>query len=96
MLALVLQKQADVLVQVKGNQPTLLTACEDLARYCTAAEYDVQHDKGHGRIETRTVRTCGVPANCLRATSDRSVTLELRRNVLNFEHLRCCACGMRN
>jgi hypothetical protein len=56
-----------VLVQVKGNQPTLLADCEDLARYCTPAECDVQHDKGHGRIETRTVRTYDVPANWLEA-----------------------------
>jgi hypothetical protein len=34
--------------------------------------------------------------NCLRATSDRSVTIELRRNALNFEHLRRCACGRSN
>jgi predicted transposase YbfD/YdcC len=54
-----------VLVQVKGNQSTLLAACEELARYCAPAECDVQHDKGHGRIETRTVRTWGVPANWL-------------------------------
>ena len=179
-----------MLVQVKGNQPTLLAACEDLAHYCTPVECDVRHDKGHGRIETRTVRTYGVPANwlepdwqplvqqivsvsrtverrnrtggwdcssetawwvstavmsaatcqmairghwsvenqnhyvrdvvmkedhcttrhkpgilarlrsmalnCLRATSDRSVTIELRRNALNFEHLRRCACGRSN
>jgi hypothetical protein len=56
-----------VLEQVKGNQPNLLVACGDLARYCTPAECDVQHDKGHGRIERRTVRTYGVPANWLEA-----------------------------
>lgn len=56
-----------MLVQVKGNQPTLLAACVDLAHYCTAAECDVQHDKGHGRVETRTVRTYDVPANWLKA-----------------------------
>jgi hypothetical protein len=56
-----------VLVQIKDNQPTLLVAWEDLARYCTPAECDVQHDKGHGRIETHTVRTYGVPANWLEA-----------------------------
>lgn len=176
-----------MLVQVKGNQPGLLAACEDLAAYRAAAQSDVQHDKGHGRIETRTVRTYDVPANwleddwqplvkqvvsvsrtverrnrtggwartsetawwvstavmsastcqmairghwsvenqnhyvrdvalredhctsrhkpgilarlrsmtlnCLRATSRRSITIELRRNALNFEHLRRCACG---
>lgn len=78
-LALALEKGADVLVlvlvlvQVKGNQPTLLAACEDLARYCAPAQCDMQHDKGHGRIETRTVRTWGVPANWLAAagTADR-------------------------
>jgi hypothetical protein len=54
-----------VLVQVKANQPTLLAACEDLAGYRAAVQCDVQHDKGHGRIETRTVRTYEVPANWL-------------------------------
>jgi predicted transposase YbfD/YdcC len=49
------------------GQPTLLAACEDLARYCAPAECDVQHEKGHGRIETRTVRTYGVPANWMEA-----------------------------
>ena len=186
-LALALEKEADVLVQVKANQPTLLAACEDLAGYRAAVQCDVQHDKGHGRIETRTVRTYEVPANwleddwqalvkqvvsvsrtverrkrtggwertsetawwvstavmsaatcqmairghwsvenqnhyvrdvvlredhctmrhkpgilarlrsmtlnCLRSTSRRSITIELRRNALNFEHLRHCACG---
>ena len=34
--------------------------------------------------------------NCLRATCDRSATIELKRDVLNFEHLRRFACGRRN
>ena len=34
--------------------------------------------------------------NCPRATRDRSVTIELQRNALNFEHLRRFACGRRN
>jgi hypothetical protein len=54
-----------VLVQVKGNQPTQLGACEGLASYCAAAQCNVQHDKGHGRIETRTVRIWSVPENGL-------------------------------
>lgn len=185
-LTVALAKHADVLVQVKGNQPTLLDACESLARHYGPTQCDVQHDKGHGRIETRTVQTYAVPANwleeewqplvqqvisvsrtverrnrsggwdrssetawwintcvmsaatcqmairghwsvenqnhhvrdvvlredhcttknkpgimarlrsialnCIRAASDRSITIELRRNALNFEHLRRCAC----
>jgi hypothetical protein len=59
------EKKADILVQVKGNQPTLLAACEDLARHRTATQCDVQHDKGHGRIETRTVHTFDLPQNWL-------------------------------
>ena len=54
-----------MLVQVKGNQPTLLAACEGLAGYCAPTQCDVQHDKGHGRIETRTVHTWDVPAQWL-------------------------------
>ena len=59
------EKKADILVQVKGNQPALLAACEDLARHRTATQCDVQHDKGHGRIETRTVHTFDLPQNWL-------------------------------
>lgn len=54
-----------MLVQVKGNQPTLLAACEDLARHRTPTQRDVQHDKGHGRIEIRTVHTFDLPENWL-------------------------------
>ncbi|CAE6845082.1 hypothetical protein R75461_07210 [Paraburkholderia nemoris] len=54
-LTLASAKGADVLLQVKGNQPGLLAACEDLARHRAPIQFDVQHDKGHGRIETRTV-----------------------------------------
>jgi len=48
---------ADYLLAVKGNQPTLEADIE--AAFEAAAkgeiEVDVDHDKGHGRIETRTV-----------------------------------------
>jgi predicted transposase YbfD/YdcC len=64
-LAIASAKGADVLVQVKANQPTLLAACEDLARHCTPMQWDVQHDKGHGRIETRSVHTFDLPPNWL-------------------------------
>ena len=60
-LALALEKEADAVVQVKGNQPTLLDACTSLAFHRVASQRDVQHDKGHGRIETRTVHTFDVP-----------------------------------
>ena len=60
-LALALAKGAGVLVQVKGNQPSLLDACESLGRHREAAQCDVQHDKAHGRIETRIVHTFDVP-----------------------------------
>ncbi len=48
---------ADYLLAVKGNQPTLQADIE--AAFDAAGkgqvEVDVDHDKGHGRIETRTV-----------------------------------------
>ncbi len=56
-----LEKKADAVVQVKGNQPALLEACTSLPQYRAASQCDVQHDKGHGRIETRTVHTFDVP-----------------------------------
>lgn len=58
-------KGAEVLVQVKANQPGLLAACEDLARYCTPTQCDIQHDKGHGRVQTRTVHTYDLPPDWL-------------------------------
>lgn len=64
-LTLASAKGADVLVQVKANQPGLLAACEDLARHCTPTQCDVQHDKGHGRVETRTVHTYDLPPDWL-------------------------------
>jgi predicted transposase YbfD/YdcC len=64
-LTLASAKGADVLVQVKANQPGLLAACEDLARHCMSTQCDVQHDKGHGRVETRTVHTYNLPPDWL-------------------------------
>jgi hypothetical protein len=64
-LTLASAKGADVLVQVKANQPGLLAACEDLARHCTPTQCDVQHDKGHGRVETRTVHIFDLPPDWL-------------------------------
>jgi hypothetical protein len=58
-------KGADVLVQVKANQPGLVAECENLARHCTPTQCDVQHDKGHGRVETRTVHIFYLPPHWL-------------------------------
>ncbi len=41
----------DVLVQVKGNQPEVLAACQGLAEHYAPADTYTEHDKGHGRIE---------------------------------------------
>ncbi|WP_143810914.1 hypothetical protein [Paraburkholderia piptadeniae] len=60
-----LAKGAHVLVQVKGNQSKLLAACEDLARHCAPFHFDVQHHKGHGGIETRTVHIFDLPPDWL-------------------------------
>lgn len=60
-LALALAKKADVVVQVKGNQPTLLETCESLGLHRDASQCNVHHDKAHGRIETRVVHTFDVP-----------------------------------
>lgn len=48
---------ADVMVQVKGNQPELLAACVSLMDRRAATQEHVQVDKGHGRIEMRIVQT---------------------------------------
>lgn len=49
----------------QGKQPGLLAACEDLARHCTPPQCDVQHDKGHGRVGTRTVHAYDLPPDRL-------------------------------
>jgi predicted transposase YbfD/YdcC len=56
---------ADVLVQVKENQPELLAACQMLPQFHRPAQQHVDHDKGHGRVEMRTVQTFVPPAGWL-------------------------------
>jgi predicted transposase YbfD/YdcC len=48
-------KGADYLLAVKANQPSLREEIESAFAVATAAEAFVDHDKGHGRIEQRTV-----------------------------------------
>lgn len=57
---LVEHKNADYLLQVKGNQPNLLKMCEQIddSQLSEAFEETV---RGHGRIETREVRVAAVP-----------------------------------
>ena len=43
------------MLQAKCNQPNLRNACIQYAATYTAADTDIQKEKGHGRIETRTV-----------------------------------------
>jgi len=44
-----------VLVQVKENQPTLLDTCRMLPLHRASVGNNIDYDKGHGRIEMRTV-----------------------------------------
>lgn len=46
---------ADYLLAVKANQPTLRQEIEDAFAAASSAEVFVEDDKGHGRIEQRTV-----------------------------------------
>ena len=57
---LVKTKQADYLLQVKANQPSVLEACRNIpdAQFSEAYEHT---ERGHGRIETREVRAAPVP-----------------------------------
>ena len=57
---LVQVKQADYLLQIKGNQPSLLDACEQIGDAQLSEPFE-QTVRGHGRIETREVRTAPVP-----------------------------------
>lgn len=45
----------DLLVQVKENQQQLLSDCRDTERFNTKTETHSTSDKGHGRIERRTI-----------------------------------------
>ena len=49
------EKGNNILVQVKENQPQLLSDCTDTARFNTKTEAHSTYEKGHGRLETRTV-----------------------------------------
>lgn len=48
-------KGADYLLAVKANQPTLRAEIESAFAEADEIEVDVDHDKGHGRIEQRSV-----------------------------------------
>ena len=56
-LSLALAHGADVLVQVKDNQPELFAVCQMIPKFQAPAQQHTDHDKGHGRIEIRTIQT---------------------------------------
>ena len=56
---LVAVKQADHLLVVKGNQPTLLDRCGRLAWHRVPV-LDHTRDRGHGRVELRTLKAVTV------------------------------------
>jgi predicted transposase YbfD/YdcC len=56
---LVHDKQAHYLLVVKANQPTLLARCAGLAWH-QVPELDRTRDRGHGRIEIRTLKAVSV------------------------------------
>jgi hypothetical protein len=56
---LVTVKQADYLVVVKANQPTLLDRCARLA-WQQVPVLDRTRDRAHGRVETRTLKAVTV------------------------------------
>ena len=64
---------ADVLVQVKANQPELLAACECLASHSQPVDIAAEVDKGHGRIEERTTQVFDVAKDWLPAQWDSLV-----------------------
>jgi predicted transposase YbfD/YdcC len=51
--AKIVDRQADYLLALKGNQGALLAAVEDSFRLLPVAAADEQLDAGHGRVETR-------------------------------------------
>ncbi len=57
---LVKKKGADFIMQVKGNQPTL-AACLIEVDWAEFRAHSVETDRGHGRIEKRSIRVMSVP-----------------------------------
>ncbi|WP_456377044.1 ISAs1 family transposase [Lutibacter sp.] len=49
----IIDKDADYILAVKGNQPQLLEQVQDEFRFSKQQEIDKNEDLGHGRIETR-------------------------------------------
>ena len=49
----IVEQEADYILAVKENQPTLLTDTKDSFQMLAAAAVDEQIDCGHGRVETR-------------------------------------------
>lgn len=54
-----------MLVQVKGNQPELLACCQSLVEQHPSIAEHGEVDKGHGRIEERTVQIFMPPKDWL-------------------------------
>jgi predicted transposase YbfD/YdcC len=52
----IIEHHADYILAVKGNQPQLLEHIEDEFRFSKQTQTVVNHDLGHGRIETRKCR----------------------------------------
>ena len=57
---LIEHKRADYLLQIKGNHPALLKLCEQIDDEQLSEPFE-QTVRGHGRIETREVRTAPLP-----------------------------------
>ena len=51
--AKIIDKEANYLLALKGNQGNLLEQVEDSFRFLPVADFDEQVDTGHGRVETR-------------------------------------------
>jgi predicted transposase YbfD/YdcC len=49
----IIEKEADYLLALKGNQGSLLEQVEDSFRFLSVCDSDEQLDAGHGRVETR-------------------------------------------
>lgn len=49
----IIEKEADYILSVKGNQPQLLEQIQDEFRFAKTVDTDINEDLGHGRIETR-------------------------------------------
>ena len=80
----IINKEADYILALKGNQGTLLQEVEGSFRFIQTAHVSIQNDLGHGRIEKR---TCSVIEDL--SMVDQKDQWDSLRSLVKIESERC-------